>query len=511
MLNTQCIRGEELGRLGERMLKVEQVHVIRHKVLLEGQSQRKVARDMGLSRNTVKKYLEVSEPKRVEAQSRSRPVLDRVKPRMDQLLEEWAGRTTAKQRLTGSRLHLELVREGYQVGITLVRDYLQEIKRRKAEVFIPLVHRPGDEAQVDFFEVTVDEGGVRRKAWQFLMRLMYSGRDFAWLYDRCDQLSFLDGHVKAFEHFCGVPHRCIYDNLSPAVARVTFPRRQLTQRFSALVNHYLLEPCFARVGEGHDKGGVEGRGNGVRLRHLTPIPTGGSLKELSQQLLAQLDEEAPGKVNAEGKSVLERFQQEVERMRPLPLTSFQVAKVLQVSIRKTSTVNVEGAWYSVPSHWARLDATAYLGVEEVRIVCRGEEVTHPRARAGGKRIRYLHYLSELARKPQAVRQVAPELVAELGEPYGRLWQLLVETYGPQDGARVLARVLGAINQQGAEALGKALEQAIESSNPTPMVLIPAPVREAPRKVAVPPALMEYRVEAARASDYDALLVGGRHE
>ena len=166
---------------------------------------------------------------------------------------------------------------------------------------------------------------------------------------------------------------------------------------------------------------------------------------------------------------------------------------------------------SVPSHWARLDATAYLGVEEVRIVCRGEEVTHPRARAGGKRIRYLHYLSELARKPQAVRQVAPELVAELGEPYGRLWQLLVETYGPQDGARVLARVLGAINQQGAEALGKALEQAIESSNPTPMVLIPAPVREAPRKVAVPPALMEYRVEAARASDYDALLLGGRHE
>lgn len=191
----------------------------------------------------------------------------------------------------GSRLHLELVREGYQVGVTLVRDYLREVKRRKAEVLIPLVHRPGDEAQVDFFEVTVDEDGVRRKAWQFLMRLMYSGRDFAWLYDRCDQLSFLDGHVRAFEHFGGVPHRCIYDNLSPAVARVSFPRRQLTQRFTALVSHYLVEPCFARVGEGHDKGGVEGRGNGVRLRHLTPIPTGGSLKELSQQLLGRLDEE----------------------------------------------------------------------------------------------------------------------------------------------------------------------------------------------------------------------------
>ena len=395
---------------------MEQVHVIRHKVLIEGQSQRRAAREMGLSRNTVKKYLEVSEPKRLELNPRSRPVLEEVKPRMDQLLEEWAGRVTAKQRLTGSRLHRELVQEGYQVGVTLVRDYLREVKRRKAEVFIPLVHRPGDEAQVDFFEVTVDEAGTRRKAWQFLMRLMYSGRDFAWLYHRCDQLSFLDGHVQALEYFGKVPHRSIYDNLSPAVGRVTFPRRRLTERFTALVSHYLFEPCFARVGEGHDKGGVEGRGNAVRLQHPTLIPQGKSLRELSEQLLGRLEEEARGKVNAEGKSVLERFGEELERMRPLPPVPFQVAKVVPVSVRSTSVVKVEGAWYSVPSRWARLDATAYVGVEEVRIACRGEEVIHPRERFGGRRIRYQHYLSELARKPQAVRHVAPELVAELREP-----------------------------------------------------------------------------------------------
>ena len=314
---------------------MEQVHVIRHKVLIEGQSQRRVAREMGLSRNTVKKCLEVSEPKQLELNPRSRPVLEEVKPRMDQLLEEWAGRVTAKQRWTGSRLHRELVREGYQVGVTLIRDYLREAKRRKAEVFIPLVHRPGDEAQVDFFEVTVDEAGTRRKAWQFLMRLMYSGRDFAWLYDRCDQLSFLDGHVRAFEYFGKVPHRSIYDNLSPAVARVTFPRRRLTERFTALVSHYLFEPCFARVGEGHDKGGVEGRGNAVRLQHLTPIPQGKSLRELSEQLLGRLEEEARRKVNAEGKSVLERFGEELERMRPLPPVPFQVANTNSVYKRQS--------------------------------------------------------------------------------------------------------------------------------------------------------------------------------
>ena len=52
------------------------------------------------------------------------------------------------------------------------------------------------------------------------MRLMYSGRDFAWIYERQDQISFLDGHVRAFAHFEGVPARVAYDNLRAAVVRI---------------------------------------------------------------------------------------------------------------------------------------------------------------------------------------------------------------------------------------------------------------------------------------------------
>lgn len=204
------------------MLRVREVHVLRHKVLIEGKSQRAVAREMGISRNTVRRYLAESEPvarKRV----RGRPALERVRPRLDALLEEWSERTTPKQRLTATRLHRQLCEEGYEVGVTLVRGYLREWRRQRAEVFVPLVHRPGDEAQVDFFEVTVELGGERRKAWKFLMRLMYSGRDFVRLYDRQDQLAFLDGHVRAFAHFGGVPGRIVYDNLKPAVRRLRFP------------------------------------------------------------------------------------------------------------------------------------------------------------------------------------------------------------------------------------------------------------------------------------------------
>ena len=64
------------------MLRMDQVHVIRHKVLVEGQSVRSVAQQLGVSRNTVRKYLRVSAPVRVERQPRARPVLDRVRSRI---------------------------------------------------------------------------------------------------------------------------------------------------------------------------------------------------------------------------------------------------------------------------------------------------------------------------------------------------------------------------------------------------------------------------------------------
>ena len=383
--------------------------------------------------------------------------------------------------------------------MTLVRDYLREWRRQRAEVFVPLVHRPGDEAQVDFFEVTVEVGGERRKAWKFLMRLMYSGRDFVRLYERQDQLAFLDGHVRAFAHFGGVPRRIVYDNLAAAVQRVQFPRRRLTERFEALVSHYLYEPCFARPGEGHDKGGVEGRGRGVRLQHLTPIPRGDSLAALSDWLQGEVDRHAAPRV-------WERFAEERPLLRPEPAVAFEARRVQPVSVSR-SALRVEGAWYSVPSRWAGLRATALLGVDELTLRCRGEEVSHPRQRFGGRRVDYRHYLAELARKPQALRQVAPELFAELGEPYGRLWTLLEGEQGAQEGARTLARLLRAVDEHGEERVRGVLEQVLTSGTFDELAvqrLLTA--AQDPQAVTVPEALRGYEVESASAAVYDRLLV-----
>lgn len=481
---------------------MDQVHVIRHKALIEGQSLRRVAKDMGVSRNTVKKYLTVSMPVRKARESRPGPVSSQVVPRLEKLLEEWESRTTKKQRITGRRLYRELIGEGFQVGYTTVREYFREYRRRRQEVFIPLIHRAGDEAQVDFFEVTVEANGQQRKAWKFLARLMYSGRDFTWLYEQCDQLAFLDGHVRAFAHWQGVPARLVYDNLSVAVNRRVKGEveRRLTDRMRALASHYLFEPCFARVGEGHDKGGVEARGKGIRWQHLTPIPRGATLGQLSENLLEAVEQAAahPGR---DGRSVLDKFQEEKPLLRPLPPVAFDPRRVEVLSVSRQSLLQWDGVQYSVPSAWACLAVTVGIGVDDLRVTCGRETLTLARRWHSRPQVQYRHYLKELAHKPQAVRQVAPELMAELGEPYQELWELLVRTYRPREAARVMAKLLGALHAQGEAAVQKALALLL------PLLVEPPPVA-ALVSIPIPDSLQGYHVESGQAADYDWLLAGG---
>lgn len=490
------------------MLRMDQVHVIRHKVLIEGQSIRSVARQMAVSRNTVRKYLKQSEPVRREDGPRARPVLDAVAPVIEEILDEWKHRTTAKQRITGSRVHEELIARGHEVGISTVRVYLAERRRAASEVFIPLEYAAGDCAQVDFFEVTVDIGGERRKAWKLLIRMMFSGRDFARLYDRCDQVAFLDGHVRAFAHFGGVPARMIYDNLKPAVKRRVGLNIELAARFEALVSHYLFEPCFARPGEGHDKGGVESRGKSIRLQHLTPIPQGESLGEISCRLLEGLDARMSTRRNENGETVSERWEVEARRLRPLPSRAFEPRLAEVVKVSRQAMVLVGGTRYSVPSHWKSLRATAYVGAEDVRIVC-GTETKVIVLEPDRKRVvRYRDYLKELAKKPQAVRQVHPKLLEELGAPFVKLWTMLTERYSEKEAARLLSRLLGAMVDHGEATVADLVHEALERGDADRLVL-PQTGWE-PVLIEVPENLREVEVKSTSAADFDEILEEARH-
>jgi transposase len=491
------------------MLGMDQVYVVRRKVLVEGRSAREIARELGLSRNTVKRYLHGAEPG-YDASGRATPVLDAVRGRLEALLEDSPRWTGGKQRLTATQLHRMVVAEGHRVGVTLVKEFVAEWRRQRQEVFVPLVYRPGDLGEVDFFEVLVDVAGQRRKAWMFVMRLMHSGRDFAWIYDRQDQVSFLDGHVRAFAHFGAVPLRLLYDNLRPAVAKVLVgAERKLATRFQALAAHYVFEPCFARPRTGHDKGGVEARGKGIRWQHLVPIPSGESLAAISGGLVATLDRRAGEHRDSEGRTIAERFADERGRMLPLPEHAYRPHAVVLASVSRRSLVKVEGAVYSVPCEWAGLDVTVHVGATEVEIVGPSGREVHPRLRFGQRSVRYRHYVRELSRKPQALRQVADELLAELGEPFASAWRLLVDEQGPKQAARAFAQLLKGLEHHGERAVAARLSAALERGEPLHLALVQPAAEVTVALDGLPAALRDIEVAAASVADFDTLLGGGR--
>ncbi len=144
-----------------------------------------------------------------------------------------------------------------------------------AEVAVPQTHPFGDEAEVDFGTVSVYLAGTLTEVQLFIMRLSASGRGYPRAYLNEAQDVFLDGHVRAFAHFGGVPRRVRYDNLKSAVEKVLKGRGRIeSERFVALRSHYRFDSffCLPGIKGAHEKGGVEGEIGRFRRRHMVPVP-----------------------------------------------------------------------------------------------------------------------------------------------------------------------------------------------------------------------------------------------
>ena len=133
---------------------------IRLEVLRGESSKREILRREGVHWKTLTKILKHPEPPGYRMK-RSRP-----KPKIGAYLEQIAQIIESdkslpkKQRHTAKRIYERIKESGYQGGYTQVREAVRDIKRRNKEVFMPLVHNPG-EAQVDFGYALAKIGPLR--------------------------------------------------------------------------------------------------------------------------------------------------------------------------------------------------------------------------------------------------------------------------------------------------------------------------------------------------------------
>ena len=109
-----------------------------------------------------------------------------------------------KQRHTAKRIWERLREDGFTGGYTVVKDAVRELTQKTQEVFVPLLHRPG-EAQVDFGQALANVNGRLRKVAFFVMASPDSDATFVMAFEREYTETFWDGQVRAFEFFGGGP------------------------------------------------------------------------------------------------------------------------------------------------------------------------------------------------------------------------------------------------------------------------------------------------------------------
>jgi transposase len=161
---------------------------------------------------------------------RLRPKLGPYLERIEQIMAQ-DKEAPRKQRHTAKRILERIRAEGYQGGYTQVKEAVRRLKAYGREVFVPLIHRPG-EAQVDFGYALVKESGKLRKVVFFVMTLPYSDAMFIQVFDRITTEVFWEAHVRAFRFFGGVPRRITYDNEKLFVAQIMGAHtRRLTRGF----------------------------------------------------------------------------------------------------------------------------------------------------------------------------------------------------------------------------------------------------------------------------------------
>jgi hypothetical protein len=163
---------------------------------------------------------------------------------------------------------------------------------------------------------------------------------------------------------------------------------------------------------------------------------------------------------------------------------------------------VKGARYSVPCEWKLLVVRTWLYADEVVIVWGGRRVHHARQPGNGKSIWYPHYLSELAKKPQAIEQVAETLMSQLGPPYERTWARLSLVRGSRAAGRAFKVVLRFALDHGIEVTGRALQRALDRAE-DPILALREPT-PSPANTVVPARLARYRIEPSPLSAYSEL-------
>src|ERR1700754_3429496 len=495
------------------MLVVETVARIRREHFLKGKTIKEIARDLKVSRNTVRKVLRSGETSfEYEREVQPRPKLGRWTHELEALLSGNAAKP-AREQLTLIRIFEELRGRGYDGGYDAVRRYARrwakEHGQATAAAYVPLSFAPGEAFQFDWSHEVVLLNGTTVIVKVAHVRLCHSRMLFVRAYPRETQEMVFDAHDRAFALFKGACGRGIYDNMKTAVETVFVGKGRLyNRRFLQMCSHYLVEPVACTPASGWEKGQVENQVGLVRERFFTPRLRFKNLDELNAWLLDQCVAYAKAHRHPERReqTIWQMF--ETERPSLVPYAGrFDGFHGVTAAVSKTCLVQFDKNKYSVSARAVGrpVEVRAYAGRIELR---QDGRVVGDHRRCFGRDQTVFdpwHYVPVLARKPGALRNGAPFKDWILPAAIERIGRRLAST---DDGNRQMVDILNAVLTDGlpaveaacAEALGHGVHSADVVLNILARHREPAP----PANIMTPAALTLRHAPIADCARYDNL-------
>jgi len=409
------------------------------------QSIRAIARQLNVSRDTVRKALAHPQPAPYTlTRPRPAPVFGAFHHIIDAIL---ALDQTApvKQRHTAAQIWRRLIAEhNYTGGYDQVRRYLQARRRAARETFIPLEHPPGHRLEADFGHIYVDFPDGRQQVPVLVTTWSYSNCPFALALPTERTEAVLHGLVEALTFFGCVPHELWWDN-PRTVARVIHRGRARTlhARYLALASHYAFVPKFCMPATPTEKPRVEKRVFDLQRQWATPVPRVADRAELNAHLRARCLAARDRACSDNALSVGARFDHDRARALPLPARAFDPCVLEPAQVDKYQTVRFDRNQYSVPRRWAFRTVTVKGYIERVEIVGDGTTIaTHARCYPSGQKVLDpLHFLGTLAHKPGALDHAPVYRDWQLPATFARLRGALEARLGAGVGARHYIRVL----------------------------------------------------------------------
>lgn len=425
-----------------------------HRLNDEGYKKRKIARLLGIGRNTVGRYLK--DPDRVfRKQSNRISKLDPFKDSIKEYLEK-------DSEVSAMVIWDKIKEKGYVGGKTILVNYLRQIRGtiKAKKAFIRYESDPGQQIQVDWGHFgSIDYEGTKRKLYALLVIESYSRMLYV-EYTHSQRQEALHGALlNAFKYFGGTPKSILVDNMVTAVIDRQSTLIRFNDAFLDFLRPYHIVPKACNIRSPESKGKIEASVKYLR-RNFMPLREFSDLTDVQIQVLDWLDKTANVRMHqTTGESPKEKFKNVV--LRPLPDLINEPTECNILKVHKDFAIKFDGNQYTTPPWTIGKKLTVKADQYSVWIYHKEKQIcSYQRCWQRKKRIEnpsHTQQVKKLKRKQWENKEIA--LFASLGEEFREyLEQLPKSNFSLK---KQITNLLALKDQYGIKSLSWAILKALK--------------------------------------------------